>query len=131
MSLLKYLLLAIGLFSLIYVIINGDGGVGLMLTWGYVLLGIATLVSVVFPIFHLAQNPKGAVRNLLGLGLVVVVLGVSYALSSAEPIRLPSNEIYDNAGGLLLTDTGLYTAYLALVGAILVAIFGEIRNSFK
>ena len=131
LSLLKYILLAIGLITVILVIVRGDAGVGTMLTWGYVLLGIGVLAAVLFPLFNLAQNPKGAMSNLMGLGVVVVILVIAYALSSGEPIRLATGEMYEDAGSLKLTDTGLYTTYVALVGAVLVAVLGEIRNSFK
>lgn len=108
-----------------------NGGVGIILTWTYILAAIAVLAVIVFPFLNIAQNPKAAMRSLIGLGIVIVVVGVSFALSSAEPIMLSNKEIADNPTDLRLTDAGLYTTYFAMVAAIIVTIYGEIRNSLK
>lgn len=133
LKLLLYVLLAVSVVMLVLVfVLPEDQGVGLILTWTAVLLGLAILAAVIFPLINLAQNPKGALRSLVGLGVVVIVVGISFALSSNDPIMLPGGtDIYDDAFGLRVTDAGLFTAYIALGAAILVTIFGEIRNSFK
>lgn len=131
LSLIKYVLLAICAVTLVIVMTRGENGVDLMLNWAYILLGIAIAASVLFPMFNLAQNPKGAMRTLLGLGLVVIIVGVSYAMSSVEPVANPAGGFFDKPSELKLTDTGLYTTYAALAGAIVLAVLGEIRNSFK
>lgn len=135
LNILLIVLMAISAVSLVLVGVLGEPsgylGVGLMLTWAYVLLGIAILAAVIFPLVNLAQNPKGAMRTLVGLGIVVVVVAISFALSSAEPITLGDGVLYNDVAGLRLTDAQLYTAYIALVAAIVVTILGEIRNSIK
>lgn len=131
LSLLKYALLAVCVITLILVFTMDNGsGVDAILIWAYILLGIAIAAAVLLPLINLAQNPKGAMRSLLGLGVMVVVLGISYAVSSSEPIVTPV-ATFDNPTILKWTDTGLYLGYIALFGAIIVAILGEIRNSFK
>lgn len=132
LNLVKYLFLAIGaatLFTLFFM--NEDAAAGIMLTWAYILLGLTVVVTLLMPLINLAKNPKGAVRSLVGLAIVVVVLGVCYAMSSDAPIVNSAGGYFDNPAELKLSDTGLYAAYFAMAATILVVIYGEIRNSFK
>lgn len=127
-----YGLLAISLvFAVLAFTLPDNGGVGIILTWTYILAAIAVLAVIVFPLLNIAQNPKAAMRSLMGIGIVIVVVGVAFALSSADPIMLSNKEIEDNAFDLRLTDAGLYTTYFAMIAAIVVTIYGEIRNSLK
>lgn len=132
LSILKYTLLALCVVAFVSLFFLGeDGGTNVMLIWTYILLGLTLAVSIIFPIVHLVQNPKGAMRSLMGLVIVVVVIGISYALSSDEPIMIGAGEMFTNSGALRITDVGLYTTYFALGATILAIIVGEIRNSIK
>ncbi len=132
LSILKYVLLGVGVLTLLLMLfMSEDSGVGIMLTWGYILMGIALVAALLFPLFNLAQNPKGAKRSLIGLAVVVVVVGIAVALSSTTPVVDAAGNIYDKPGQLRLTDAGLYTTYFAMIAAVLAVIIGEVRNSFK
>lgn len=127
-----YGLLALSIvFAVLAFTLPDYGGVGIILTWTYILAAIAVLSVIVFPLLNIAQNPKAAMRSLIGVGIVIVVVGVAFALSSADPIELSDKTVADNAFDLRLTDAGLYTTYFAMVAAIVVTIYGEIRNSLK
>jgi hypothetical protein len=135
LSLIKYVLLLVCVLTLVGVLTLGAGsgyeGVDLMLYWAYALLAAAVLITVVLSAVNITKNPKGAKGSLLGVGLVIVVLVVTYFMSSTEPMIIGGGEVYDDAFGLRITDMQLYTTYIALAVAFLAAIFGEIRNSFK
>lgn len=131
LSLIKYILLAISVVALVFVVVRGEAGVTMILNWAYVLFIFAVAVTILFPLFNIATNPRGAMRSLVGLLLVVVVLGIAYALSSTEPIVNSAGGYFTNPTELKISDTGLITTYIALGVAFLVVILGEIRNSFK
>lgn len=132
LSILKYVLFGVGVLTLLLVMfMSNDNGVGIMLTWSYVLVVVALAAALLMPLFNLSQNPKGAKRSLLGLVVVIVVVGVSLALSSTTPVVDAAGTVYDKPGQLRLTDAGLYTTYFALIAAVLAVVLGEIRNSFK
>ncbi|MCC8035157.1 MAG: hypothetical protein LIO77_04385 [Rikenellaceae bacterium] len=131
LSLIKYVLLAISVVALIFVFVRGEGGVPMILNWAYVLFIIAVAITILFPLFNIATNPRGAMRSLIGLLVVVVVLGIAYAMSSTEPVTNSAGGFFTNPTELKISDTGLITTYIALGVAFLVVIFGEIRNSFK
>ena len=104
--------------------------VDLLLNWLYVMLGLGVGAIVIMSIFSLAQNPKSAVQSLLGLVVLLVVIGIAWALSSGDPVITPTAE-YTNQFSLKLADTGLYAMYGLLAAAILAIVLGEIRNAFK
>lgn len=131
---IRYALLGIGLVLIIIFyagIANEDAAVNMMLRWAYVLFFVAIGTAVVMPLFNLAKNPAGAMRSLIGLGVVAVVLIISYAMSSDTAIQGSGGLVFDNPAVLKLTDTGLYAAYFAMAAAILAIVAGEIRNVFK
>ena len=107
-----------------------DSGVNILLGWLYVVLVIGVGAMVLMSILSLAQNPKSAIRSLLGLALVLVVVGVAWALSSAEPVVTPTNT-YSNATELKVTDTSLFAMYACLAVAVASIVILEIRNAFR
>lgn len=132
LSILLYGLLAISLVVLILVFtLSEEAGVGVALTWTYILIGIAILASLAFPIVNLVKNPKAAKRSLIGIGICVVVVGIAFAIASSEPVTLSDMTTYNNASGLKLADACLYTIYIVMFAALALTIFGEIRNSIK
>lgn len=104
--------------------------VDLLLNWMYVMLGLGVGAMVIMSVFSLAQNPKSAVQALLGLGVILVIIGISFALSNGTPLSTPTS-YYDNVAELKIADTGLYATYALLVGAVLAILLGETRNAFK
>ncbi|MDL2320394.1 hypothetical protein LJC45_04605 [Alistipes sp. OttesenSCG-928-B03] len=130
-SIVQYVLFAVSLVALVFVFLKGEAGLDFILIWTYIMLGLAIVITVLMAAVNISKNPKGARRSLMGLGVLVVVLCISYFLSSTDPVTLPDGSIYNSEFGLRLTDIGLYTTYLALVGALAVAVIGEVRKSFK
>jgi len=107
-------------------------GVNVMLVYAYIILAVALILAIFFPIKNIICNPKGAMRTLIGLVMMIVLFGVSYLLASDAPVPNPAaNGYFDNPTQLKLVDLGLYSAYAILAAAFLVIIWGEIRSAFK
>ena len=105
-------------------------GAAVMLNWGYVLLGIAAITALVFPIIILAQDPKKAKGALFSLAGLLVVFGLGYVLASDAV--LVSYEAYGvDAGTSQSVGMGLIGTYvlLALSGGGI--IFFGIMSMFK
>ncbi len=131
-SIILYVLLGLGILSVLPAFIYGDNGVDYMLYYTYALLGIAVLATVVMSIINIGKSSGGGKTALIGLAAVVVVLAISYFLASGDPILISGGkDIYDSKFGLIATDMGLYTTYIALGVAIFVALYGAVRNSLK
>ena len=137
LSIIKYLLLACSVASiagLLFVETESAGEdyvVGLMLNWLYILVGIASIITVLFPMVNMVKDPKGAVKSLVGFGLVAVILAICYALADTTPVINSGGGFFENAAELKLSDTGLYAMYISIGLATVSTIGGEIWSSFK
>lgn len=127
----QLVLLVCGVAVFAYFILAGEAAVGAMLTWAYIILGLALGSAVVFPVVGMFSNPKAAVRTLVGLVVAVAAIFGLYSLSSAAPMLLPNGDVFDNATTLRLTDTGLYIAYIVLAASFVAILFGELKSAFK
>jgi len=110
--------------------VGGAMGANVMLIYAYVLLAIAIVVALIFPLINIIRNPKGAMRSLLGLGIMIVILALTYFFSSDAPVQLP-DQLITNPFVLRVSDMGLYTAYIMLVAAFLCIIYGEVRGALN
>jgi amino acid transporter len=84
---------------------------------------VATLIGAIAQFGGaLKDNPKGAVKSLLGLILLVVLLIVTYNVGSSETVVLGDGSEYSDATMLKVTDMFLYSTYvlfaIAAIGAL-------------
>lgn len=129
LPILKYALLLLSVAAIILGMVADS--IDLMLVWSYALIFLTIGLTIIMPLIGLLQDPKAALRSMIGLGAIVLVFGVSYALSSAEPIKLASGAMMDNVTALRFSDTALYAMYISF-SAVIVSILGsEIYKSFK
>lgn len=148
-KILSYVLLGLGVAAFVYFLVAsitmpqlsteagftawGKGavsGTNVMLVYTYILFALTLLLAVIFPVINIIKNPKGSMRSLLGLLMMIVVLGISLIFASGEAIVTPV-DTFDNVFTLKMADMGLYAAYIMFVAAFVAIIFGELRNAFK
>ena len=107
-----------------------------LIYWMYILFGIAVIITIAAAIYQFVtgfiDSPMTAIKSLLGLILIIVVLVISWAMGSVQPLVMPG---YDGAENvpfwLKLTDMFLYTIYI-MMGAMILLIFGfGIAKKFK
>ena len=107
-----------------------------LIYWMYILFGIAVIITIAAAIYQFVtgfiDSPMTAIKSLLGLILIIVVLVISWAMGSDQPLVMPG---YDGAENvpfwLKLTDMFLYTLYI-MMGAMILLIFGfGIAKKFK
>ena len=81
----------------------------------YAMFGICVAVTVIGAIAQfgaaLRDNPKSAIKSLIGLVLFVVVLVVSYGMGSDSPVVLADGSAYTDTGWLKITDMLIYSIY--------------------
>ena len=79
----------------------------------YAMFGICVAVTVIGAIAQfgaaLRDNPKSAIKSLIGLVLFVVVLVVSYGMGSDSPVVLADGSAYTDTGWLKITDMLIYS----------------------
>ena len=100
----------------------------------YAMLGVCIIVTVVGSLLQfvtsLKDNPKGAMKSLLFVGLFVAVLAVAYAMGSDAPVVKGDGTVFTDAAWLKLTDMTLYAIYF-LVATASVATIVNLSGIFK
>ena len=100
----------------------------------YAMLGVCIIVTVVGSLAQfvtgLKDNPKGAMKSLLFVGLFIAVLAVSYTMGSDAPVVQGDGTEFTDAGWLKLADMTLYAIYF-LVATASVATIVNLSGIFK
>ena len=100
----------------------------------YAMLGVCVIVTVVGSLAQfvtgLKDNPKGAMKSLLFVGLFIAVLAVAYTMGSDAPVVKGDGTEFTDAGWLKLADMTLYAIYF-LVATASVATIVNLSGIFK
>ena len=100
----------------------------------YAMLGVCIIVTVVGSLAQfvtgLKDNPKGAMKSLLFVGLFIAVLAVAYTMGSDAPIVKGDGTEFTDAGWLKLADMTIYAIYF-LVATASVATIVNLSGIFK
>ena len=107
-------------------LING----GLILT--YIMVGVAALAAIVYPLMFLAKNPSKGKNALMGIGGLLAITIVSYILASGDIMTFPGSEKFGmTEASTKRVGMGLIVFYILSVGAIAAVLFAELGNLFK
>lgn len=137
LSIIKYVLLVASFVLVIFGATTYDslaasnGALDTMLVWAAVMLILTAALALAMPLVGIAQNPKSATKTLMGLGVLAVIVLVSYALSSVEPLLMTNGKIVDNVAELRFSDMALYTTYIMFGVLLLSMIVTEVYKSVK
>ncbi|NCC72604.1 MAG: hypothetical protein EOM06_04340 [Sphingobacteriia bacterium] len=77
-------LLAISAILFIIFYSTGEEFTSVMLTWGYILIALAALVTILFPLFYIIMNPRKGKTILIGLLGFIVLYLISNAIASGS-----------------------------------------------
>ena len=96
---------------------------GIILT--YILLAVAAIAAIAFPIMHLVANPKKAKQVGMGVSALLVVYILAYLIAS--------DEVTEHYSKFNVTDTqskqvgtGLIVFYILSAGAVISALYTEV-----
>ncbi len=96
----------------------------------YGMFAVAVVVTLIGAVAQfggaLKDNPKGAIKSLLGLILLAVLLVVTYNMGSAEPVLKGDGAVYTDAVMLKVSDMLIYSTYALLI----IAAIGTLLNLF-
>jgi len=96
----------------------------------YALLFIAVALTIVFPIIHMLREPSTLIRSAIGIGVVVVLFVISYALADSE-VNLKAAAVGVTPTSARLIGAGLIMFYITLVLSVLALIYSEISKALK
>ncbi|MFS4455932.1 hypothetical protein [Maribacter sp. 2304DJ31-5] len=96
-----------------------SGAMNAMFIITYLLLAIAVVVSLLFTLKNLFSNPQGLKKTLFVLGGLVIVVGVSYVLSSSTDV---SDEFMAMSDESTVKNIGMGLNMFFILTAIAVAL---------
>ena len=103
-----------------------------MLNWTYVLLCVAIVAALVFPVIEFVTKPKQGIKNLLPVLGLAAIGAVCYYFSSSELLELPGYNGPDNTPETLKwSEAILYLTYVLMVLNILALVVTEIYKKIK
>lgn len=98
---------------------------------GYILLAVATISAVVFPLINSLKNPKGFVMSGIGVGGLLVLFLIAYAMAGGELTpKYQALGVTTEASSKLI-GAGLTLFYLVFVLAVIGMIYSEINKALK
>ncbi|MCI6278922.1 MAG: alkaline shock response membrane anchor protein AmaP [Bacteroidales bacterium] len=107
----------------------------LLLYFTYAVFIFAVIVLIGFAIVGFAgkfkSDPKGALSGLGALIGLIILLGITYAVGSADKLSLGSSaQTYNTDFYLKFSDMWLYSIYVLFGLTVLALIWGAIRSAF-
>lgn len=99
----------------------------IVLPAGVILIGICTVLFIISLLAGILQNIKGSLKLLIGLGIVLAIFFVSFAMASdVNPAAI------DVSGSTVkFVTAGIITMAVLIVVAVLTAIGTAIVDAFK
>lgn len=104
------------------------------LGWAYILLAIAAIAAIVFPLIRIVTDVKAILRLLMVVAAAVVLVLVSYfVFASDTPINILGYTGTDNSDPVTLKwiGTGLFSTYIIFGIAIISILYFEVASIFK
>jgi len=96
----------------------------------YALLFIAVAAAIIFPLINSLSNPRALIRSGIGIGIILVLFGISYAMSDSELTRSAIAAGLSESS-VKLIGAGLMMLYIVFVLAILALIYSEVSKALK
>jgi len=103
----------------------------LLLTWGYVLLGVTVLATLIAAFSNILLKPKGSLKILVILAVMVVVAIISYTLSSNEFSAAQLEKMQITAATSKMVGAGLMFTYFLAIVALLAIVYSAVSRMFK
>jgi hypothetical membrane protein len=97
-----------------------------MLNVAYIYFFVALLGVLASTVIGALANPKSVKGSLIGIGVMVLIVGVSYAMSSGEILSSYPKTVTE--GSVKWSEAGLYTLYVLFVGAIGAIIYSGVAK---
>ncbi len=97
---------------------------------GYAVFIVAASAAIVFPLINALKSPKDILKSLAGVGAIVVVFVVAYALSGSE-ISVKAASMGIGASSSKFIGAGLITFYILLILTVVGVIVSEINKALK
>jgi hypothetical protein len=96
----------------------------------YVLGIVAIGAAVVLPLINAIKAPAGLMKSLAGVGGLVVIFIIAYALSGDE-VSTKAAAAGVDASSSKLIGAGLTMFYIVMIVSVIGVVYSEINKAFK
>ncbi len=105
----------------------------IILIWAYLLVLLALLSAIIFPMIAVASNPKSLLRLGLVLAATAIIVVISYLMSDDTPMEIIGYTGTGNSdpGTLKMIDTVLFITYMLFGLALASILYSIISKAFK
>lgn len=100
-------------------------------TLAYIAFGLSLVFAIVFPVIQIFADPKAAVRSLIGVGILIALWFVAYALSDNSFTPMELEKMKTTANISVMVGAGLIYTYFIFAIAIVAIIYASISSLFK
>ena len=99
-------------------------------TLAYIAFGLSLVFAIVFPVIQIFADPKAAIRSLIGVGILVALWFVAYALSDNSFTPMELEKMKTTANISVMVGAGLIYTYFIFAIAIVAIIYASISSLF-
>lgn len=130
-------IILLAILFLVLVIIHGKEGLidNIILDYytylSYAALAIAGFLAIIFPIFFIVQNPKNALKIIIGLVVLVGIGFICYSIANNSFNLVDLERLETTAEISKRVGAALFFTYIVGGLAILSVLFSSIYNLFK
>jgi len=110
---------------------SAETGAGFGLAITYILGIIAAGAAIIFPIVYMISHPKSGVQALIGVGLLLVMFGLGYALSGDEILISYEKVGFTSPSASKLVGGALKMMYITIAAVLGATVYSEVRKLFK
>ncbi|MCB0804616.1 MAG: hypothetical protein KDC05_02400 [Bacteroidales bacterium] len=136
-KIVSLVLIALAVILQIVVLVQGKEGVqnssvlDNFALLAYVALGIAIFLAILFPVIFIIQNPKNALKVLIGVGVLVILGFICYSIATNTFSIVQLEELETSAEISKRVGAALYFTYIVGGLAVVSIIFSGIAGLFK
>lgn len=145
MKIVTWIIMGLGVVLLLLVLLNGDNLAKVTeesvnspilnnyLYLTFIALGIAIIVTIIFPIINAVTHPKKALKGLLVIAAFVVVGLISYLLAKGDSSFSVQelNRLNTTDQTVMLVGASIYFTYIICAATIIVTILSPVFKHFK
>lgn len=117
------------LFIFFFLNISSDTLLTLNLDWCYLLMAVSLLAAIVFPMMALFSDLKKAKYTFIGLGALLLIYFLGYAIAGNETYNVGGIEISQTVSAA--SEAGLFAFYSLLIIAVCSIIYAEVSKAIK
>ncbi|MBU0488003.1 MAG: hypothetical protein KKA07_06015 [Bacteroidetes bacterium] len=97
----------------------------------YIAFFICLAAALIFPVIFMVSNPKNAIRALVGIGLLLIVAGISYGIADSSNTGEIFEKYQITTAQSKNVGTGLYLTYILGFLTVATLVYFEVVKLFK